>query len=227
MPDALPNNAPLDPPARETPRPPDPRAFPHAPGADAATAFTPDALPGNAPLDAAARETRRSPDVSPFPDAPGADVAASPPARPADAVGSTTSREFDAARAEAFDAQSCKDSERLQYAKPGCGAAAAPACWPKVWDGCLGYVCGCDGKTLPGCGLYDAPWSTWGPCPQDCTSPSLPPAPGRSPAGCLCDPAKDRDTCVRTASGSWAHFRCYGSWFWSTAEGVCSGDGGI
>src|SRR5262249_46841904 len=66
-------------------------------------------------------------------------------------------------------ASGCGEDHALFYKTPGGGSATpAPVCWPTgPTDGCLFYVCTCDGKTIVArCdqGISQTPWSHLGDC---------------------------------------------------------------
>jgi hypothetical protein len=62
------------------------------------------------------------------------------------------------------DSGPCPADEWQAYLEPGCDGTVAPVCVPLIGDACLTPVCGCDGRTLYGCGRYESAWQRVGSC---------------------------------------------------------------
>jgi len=128
----------------------------------------------------------------------------------------------------------CPTPRVWRYETPGCGAEANPVCGVSGGDGCLAFVCGCDGEILMGCDYFEKPWRASGLCPGACYSPTsnlqVAAMYPLTVKGCACDPTKDKGQCV-PISGGYAPISCsQGLWQlgeWSPNAIECSqADGG-
>jgi hypothetical protein len=59
----------------------------------------------------------------------------------------------------------CSGNKVLVYKNPGCGEAAKPSCVTAIKP-CVDLFCGCQGESVSGCGVAEAPFKSRGPCPS-------------------------------------------------------------
>jgi hypothetical protein len=64
------------------------------------------------------------------------------------------------------DSGACHASESLVYGEPGCGSSAVGKCVSSI-NACAEEFCGCDGKTIIGCGVAPSPFAHTGKCVTD------------------------------------------------------------